>query len=263
MGTSCGPMPDDTESSELTTDAALGGRLTLTQPRRGHRFGHDAILLAAATPARAAQRVVEFGAGVGAAGLALIVRVPTIHLTLIDIEPHLAKLAGANARLNDVGQWVTTVAMDVTATAREFAAAGLETGGVDHVMMNPPFNDPARQRCSPEPERARAHSGGLDLLRAWCKSASRLLKPNGMVTLIWRADGLGDVLPALAGLGGIAVMPVHPRADSPAIRILVQATKGSRGPLRLLPGFALNDADDRPTSAAEAILRDAVALPLA
>jgi tRNA1(Val) A37 N6-methylase TrmN6 len=256
-------MPDDTEASDLTTDAAFGGRLTLTQPRRGHRFGHDAILLAAATPARAAQRVVEFGAGVGAAGLALIVRVPAIHLTLIDIEPHLVKLAGVNARLNNIGQWVTTVALDVTATAREFSTAGLDAESIDHVMMNPPFNDPAQQRCSPKPERARAHSGGLDLLRAWCKSASRLLKPNGMVTLIWRADGLGDVLPALAGFGSIMIMPVHPRADSPAIRILVRATKGSRGPLRLLPGFVLNEADGRPSAAADAILRDAAALPLA
>ena len=33
--------------AETTLDAALGGRLELRQPRRGHRFGHDALLLAA------------------------------------------------------------------------------------------------------------------------------------------------------------------------------------------------------------------------
>ena len=32
----------------ITEDAVLGGRLRLRQPRRGHRVGHDAILLAAA-----------------------------------------------------------------------------------------------------------------------------------------------------------------------------------------------------------------------
>jgi hypothetical protein len=35
----------------------------------GHRAGHDAMLLAAATSARRGARVVDFGAGVGAAGL--------------------------------------------------------------------------------------------------------------------------------------------------------------------------------------------------
>ena len=37
--------------AETTEDAALGGRLILRQPRRGHLFGHDAILLAAAADA--------------------------------------------------------------------------------------------------------------------------------------------------------------------------------------------------------------------
>src|ERR1700742_4315774 len=59
------PLPPD-----ITDDAVLGGRLRLKQKKRGHRVGHDAILLAAATAARPGDRVVEFGAGVGAAGLA-------------------------------------------------------------------------------------------------------------------------------------------------------------------------------------------------
>ena len=38
--------------AETTEDAVLGGRLVLRQPKRGHRFGHDAILLAAAVDAQ-------------------------------------------------------------------------------------------------------------------------------------------------------------------------------------------------------------------
>ncbi|MGA8228610.1 MAG: methyltransferase, partial [Xanthobacteraceae bacterium] len=54
--------------TDLSDDAVLGGRLRLLQPRRGHRFGHDAILLAAAVPAQAGDHAIELGAGVGAAG---------------------------------------------------------------------------------------------------------------------------------------------------------------------------------------------------
>ena len=63
----CGTMTDpvQAEFADVTEDMFLGGQLRLRQPRRGHRAGHDAILLAAATPARAGHRVVEFGAGVG------------------------------------------------------------------------------------------------------------------------------------------------------------------------------------------------------
>ena len=53
----------------------LGGRLRLRQPLSGHRVGHDAILLAAATGGRAGELAVDLGAGVGAAGLALAARV--------------------------------------------------------------------------------------------------------------------------------------------------------------------------------------------
>ena len=41
-----------TEVLETSEDAVLGGRLRLRQPLKGHRVGHDAILLAAATGAR-------------------------------------------------------------------------------------------------------------------------------------------------------------------------------------------------------------------
>ena len=57
--------------TDLTEDAVLGGRLRLRQPRRGHRVGHDAILLAASCPARPGDKVADLGAGVGAAGLIL------------------------------------------------------------------------------------------------------------------------------------------------------------------------------------------------
>ena len=71
--------------SATTDDAVLGRRIT--QKKRGHRVGHDAILLAAATGARPGDRVIEFGAGVGAAGLALAVRCPEVDVTLVEIDP--------------------------------------------------------------------------------------------------------------------------------------------------------------------------------
>ena len=82
----------------LTDDAILGGRLRLLQPKRGHRFGHDAILLAAAVPARARDHAIELGAGVGAASLALLARVPGCSVTLIEIDPALCGARGAEYR---------------------------------------------------------------------------------------------------------------------------------------------------------------------
>ena len=241
-------------------DAVLGGRLVLRQPLRGHRVGHDGILLAAATQAKAGQHAVDLGAGVGGAGLALAVRVAGLKVTLAEIDPALCALAGQNARRNSLADRVRAVALDVN-RPETFAAAGLVPVSVDQVLMNPPFNDARRQNVSPDPRRRLAHAAAPDTLSRWIAAAAWLLKPAGELTLIWRADGLDDVLKALeSGFGSVAVLPVYSKPDAPAIRVLVRAEKGGAAPLTQFAGLTLNDSSGQPTTAAEAVLRGASTL---
>ena len=106
-----------------TEDAILGGRLRLLQPEHGHRFGHDAILLAAAVEAKPGDSVVEFGAGVGAASLALLARVTKLKAVLVEIEPQLCALAGKNVTRNGFDGQARVMSLDVTVTPRSWAAA--------------------------------------------------------------------------------------------------------------------------------------------
>jgi tRNA1(Val) A37 N6-methylase TrmN6 len=251
------------ELAETSEDAVLGGRLVLRQPLHGHRVGHDAILLAAATLAQPGEHLVELGAGVGAAGLAVARRVEGLTVTLVEIDPALAALAGDNAARNRLGDRVHAVCLDVAAPAAVFAAAGLTPGAADRVVMNPPFNAP-RLQSSPDATRRLAHSAAPDTLDRWVGAAARLLRPGGAMTLVWRGDGLDALLAALsAGFGAVAVLPLHPKPGAPAIRVLARAIKGSRAALALLPGLVLADAGGKPTAAAEAVLRDGGLLPLA
>jgi tRNA1(Val) A37 N6-methylase TrmN6 len=261
MATSCAPMPAEARDP-VTCDTVLGGRLALRQPRDGHRVGHDAILLAAATDAATGQRAVDLFAGVGAAGLALASRVPGLEVVLVEVDAELVTLARDNIAANDLSDRVRAVALDVEASPREFAAAGI--AAADRVLMNPPFNDQLRQRASPHAARRLAHVAPRERLSAWVGIAVRLLEPKGVLTFIWRGDGLAEALAALDGhFGAVTVLPVHPRPGAAAIRVLLRAVKSSRAPLRLLPGFVLNDDAGRPTAAAEAVLRGRAILPLA
>ncbi|TWA94490.1 tRNA1(Val) (adenine(37)-N6)-methyltransferase [Bradyrhizobium stylosanthis] len=249
-------------AADITEDAFLGGQLLLRQKRTGHRAGHDAILLAAATQARAGDRVVDLGAGIGTAGLALARRVAGIRLSLIEIDPELAQLARANAATNAIP--AEAIVLDVTADAQAFAEHGLVPDSVDAVLMNPPFNDPARHRGSPDQMRHTAHVASEETLHAWVHAARRILRSNGALTLIWRADGIADVMAALSrGFGSLAILPVHGEAGKPAIRVLVRAIKGGRAPTRLLPGLMLNDESVVPKKQVRDILEGRAALPLA
>jgi tRNA1(Val) A37 N6-methylase TrmN6 len=255
-------MNESPADDRVSEDAFLGGRLRLRQPIAGHRAGHDAMLLAAATAARPGERVVDFGAGVGAAGLALARRVAAIELVLVELDPTLAALARENAGSNGIEARI--VAMDIAASAEDFAAAGLLPDSVDVVLMNPPFHDPRRHRSSPDPRRAIAHVANGTTLDSWLRAARRILKSGGGLTLIWRADALGDVLAALGrGFGSLELLPVHSEAATPAIRVLIRAVKGGRAPLILYPGLMLNDASGVPNQQVKEILSGRGALPLA
>jgi tRNA1(Val) A37 N6-methylase TrmN6 len=240
-------------SCDVTEDGFLGGRLRLRQPRAGHRAGHDAVLLAAVTAARAGERVADFGAGVGAAGLALASRVGGLDLVLLEIDPRLAALARENAALNGIAAQVEV--LDVMATAEAFAKSGLPADSVDIVLMNPPFNDAVRHRSSPDAARVLAHVAGEQTLAGWIHAARRILKSQGVLTLIWRADGIAEVLAGLErGFGSLEILPVHGEARRPAIRVLVRAVKGGRAPVRIYPGLMLNDESTVPNQLAPDIL---------
>jgi tRNA1(Val) A37 N6-methylase TrmN6 len=246
-----------------TQDAVLGGRLILRQPQRGHRVGHDAILLAAATEAQPDELAVDLGAGVGAAGLALAARVPGLGVVLVEVDAELVRLAEENIQINALGERVRAVVLDVGARRSAFAAAGLRAGAATRVLMNPPFND-ASGNPSPDDARRLAHAAPPETLTIWLRCAFRLLCRHGVLTLLWRADDLGRVLTGLAhGFGAATVLPIYPRPDRPAIRVVVRAVKESRAPLCLLPGLVLSDAAGQPTPMAAAILRGASALSLA
>src|SRR5882757_5016211 len=258
--TNCGPMTDP--ACECTEDAFLGGQLRLRQLKSGHRAGHDAMLLAAATQARSGDRLVDFGAGVGAAGLAVAKRVAGVKLVLVEIDSELAGLARGNAASNAIAADV--IVLDVTSDAGIFAAAGLTPDSIDAVMVNPPFNDPSRHRASPDRARENAHVATDVTLESWIHAARRILKSGGVLTLIWRADGLADVLAALGrGFGSFAVLPVHSDAKALAVRVLIRAIKGGKAPLRIHAALLLNDESALPNKEVRDILAGKGVLPLA
>jgi tRNA1(Val) A37 N6-methylase TrmN6 len=244
------------EGESTSLDSILGGRLKLRQTREGHRVGLDAILLAAAAGPPAA-RLADVGAGVGAVGLALLQRWPAATGALVEIDPDLAVLAADNAALNGLADRVRTIVADALAP-KSRRAAGLADEAADLVVTNPPYLAAAAARVSPDLRRARAHvaGDGAAALADWVVACLALLKPGGRFVMIQRADALPALLPAFGGrLGDLALRPIHPRADAPAIRLLISGTKGSKAPLQMLPGLTLHEADGSATPLAAAIQR--------
>jgi len=257
------PGPEG-HAARLTVDAFLGGRVEAVQPASGHhRAGLEAVLLGAALDSRISGTVVDLGAGAGVAGFCAAARCRRAKVVLVEREPELVDCArAALARPANAGfaDRVRVVTADIGAPQAERERAGAGRDLADHVLLNPPFYD--RGTRSPQKARAAAHvlaPGGLD---PWLRAAASVLKFGGDATIVFRADGLADLLAAAARrFGGAEIMPVHPRPEAPAHRVLVRAVKGSRAALRLLPPLVLHgEAGNAFTPGVEAMLREGRAL---
>jgi tRNA1(Val) A37 N6-methylase TrmN6 len=252
-------MNDQADLVATTNDSFLGGRVFLRQPRQGHRAGTDAVLLAAAVPAEFKGLVLDVGAGVGAAGLAVATLRPHVTLGLVEIDPAFAAFARDNLSKNAQGRGSVYVADICDAKSRR--EAGLFDGCAQAVITNPPFFDPARGRHSPDVRKRAAHvmsQPGNEALEAWIAACVSLLADGGVFVMIHRPEALPAILSsclaACAGLGEVSILPVHPRATKPASRILVRGKKGSRAPLSFAPPLILHEGE-KFTAQAEALHR--------
>ena len=242
----------------LSDDRLLGGRLRLQQPRRGYRVAIDPVLLAAAVAADDGERVLDAGAGTGAAALCLAARVAACRITGLERDPELLAVARRNVASNGLGERIALCPGDLLN-----APPSLRAVPFDSVMTNPPYHLEAAASPPSSPTGRAAHLATADLA-AWIAACLARLRPQGRLFLVHPADRLDAILAALAGRAGdMVVLPLWPRADAAgARRVIVAARKGRRGPLRLARGLVLHEPDGRFTAAAEAILRDAAPLPL-
>jgi tRNA1(Val) A37 N6-methylase TrmN6 len=249
-------------ATAVTDDAFLGGALDVLQPTKGYRAGLDGVLLAASVAAGGGERVLDAGAGVGVVGLAVARRIPHVRVTLVERNRGLAALARQNIARNALAERVHLVEADIVRPLREIAELAAAAGSFDHVVANPPYHVEGQGTAAVDPGKAAANAMPAGALERWLRFMAAMARPGGIATLIHRADALHEILSAVQErFGAAVVLPLHPRADEPASRVLVQAIKDSRGPLELRPPLVLHDAYGfRPE--VEAILRRGVALDL-
>lgn len=241
----------------LTSDAFLGGRLSILQPVKGFRAGSDSVLLAAAVEASAGEKVLDLGCGVGTIMLCLALRVPGLDITGIDGDEQAVSLAQKNLQRNKIpGQ---AFCHHVGGHTSSPLPKGLF---FNHIVFNPPYFDEARYTPTPMCEKKRARNSKADFLLESLRWSYKRLQEKGNIWIIYPTKHLDHLLHTLqeAKFGSIQVLPLWPKKGVASKRIIVQAEKRGKKSFQLLSGYILHEEDGTPTHLAQEVQREGGAL---
>lgn len=222
--------------NDETLDDLLVGGLQVIQSRHGYRFSLDAVLLAHFATLKGGERVCDLGTGSGVISILLAWREKTCQITALEIQESLYKRAIRSVRLNGMEDRIQVLQGDIRKLEDILPATGFELA-----VANPPFW-PAGQGRLPVHEEAAVARHELELtLSQLLAGAAYILKSQGRLALVHRAARLDEII-QLAGEHGLGVQrlrTVHPYWQRPANLVLVEAVKGGRTGVEILPPLVI------------------------
>jgi tRNA1Val (adenine37-N6)-methyltransferase len=237
----------------FTEDALFGGRLLLSQAKKGYRFSADAPLLIWFATTSAPKRVrcaLDLGAGCGVVGLGLLAADRAEHVVAVEAQERLQEICARNAEKNGFAHRLEIARGDMR--DRAVLAGRL----FDLIAVNPPFWRADDGQLPDDEERRIACHEILVALDEWVAVAARVLEPRrGRLYAIYPARRVTELLSSFAGhgLGPTAIKAVHSRPDEDAELVLVEARRGSKRPVSISPPLVLRDRDNAETALARGI----------
>jgi tRNA1(Val) A37 N6-methylase TrmN6 len=228
----------------------LAGSWWVYQLRDGQRYATDDVLVAwTAHRARPkARELLDLGSGVGSVGLMALLLAPAgSRLTTVEVQEVSVGLQRKTVELNRIADRVEIVQADLRlwAPTRQF----------ELITSNPPYLAPGAALHSPHPQRAAARLELHGAIDDFCRTAARLLAPDGRFCFSYAAgDSRAEIAVEKAGLVILERREVLFRAgQAPVISLFATAHAGER--LDAEP-LTVRGADGERTAAFRAVRRD-------
>lgn len=233
---------------EYTVDKFLNGLITVKQPRYGYRAGCDSIFLAASIQPKPGERVLDIGAGVGVVSIALAKRCADVKVVALENHPDLVSLAISNIQDNQMSDQV-----EVHSLSLHLVHPNLTSGLFDYIVTNPPYYE---KHNSISAVNLRSVSKTEDmLLEDWINCCYKMLKPQGIFSMIHRPSRLTEISKYMQNkFGQITLFPLWEMNNETTMRIIIQGRKDAKGEDRFLYGMHTNDKDGLLTGNAYRIL---------
>jgi len=225
------PTENPVQADE-TLDECGKGSLKIFQKKRGYRFSLDPFILFDFVRVKNGHRLLDLGTGSGILALLLAQAKPRSRLTALELSPVLLDLARRNALINGLEERIAFIKGDVCQIPNF-----LKKETFDGVVTNPPYRPLNSGRINPDPQKALARHEIKLTLPQMVDSVNHCLKPGGRWFVIYPAWRMVSLLSAARqqALEPKRLRVVHSFADKEAEWVLLEAVKGSREALKILP----------------------------
>ncbi|MGE5416983.1 MAG: tRNA1(Val) (adenine(37)-N6)-methyltransferase [Acidobacteriota bacterium] len=215
-----------------TLDDLVRDGLKVIQAIDGYRFSMDAVLLSHFSEVRNNESVLDMGCGSGVIATLIASLQPECSVTGLEIQESLADRARRSLRLNQLSHRVKIITGDL----RDCKTI-LQGQKFSQVVTNPPFWRAGEGKTPNDQENLVARHEAEANLNDFIEAAAGLLSHHGRLSLIQRAARTDEIIRRCHEHNLVAsrIRFVHPKANKPANLVLVEAVKGGRGYLNVLP----------------------------
>lgn len=194
---------------------------SVIQPRRGYRFGADAVALAefASGYVRKNSVVFDLCSGCGIVGILVALGKEKIKLLGAEIDETLCDMSRRSAKMNGLADF-RFYNVDIRDKTAEFS--NTHKNRVDAVVCNPPYFKPDSRPRTSVPSASCELTVGLDDI---VDCARRLLRSGGAFMLVYTCSRLDEALCACAAHG---LTPKQLTVNTNGKTFLLRAVKGGK-----------------------------------
>lgn len=214
--------------------------LMLIQDPDNYCFTTDSVLLANFVKCKKTDKVVELCSGSGVISILLCSKQNPFHIHAVEIQPKLCDMSLRSVEYNNLQDKINVHNLPL-----QIAHDKLGCELYDVVVSNPPYYKIVGAPTNTNDEISLARHEVKMNLTDLVVEASKLLKYSGKFYFIHRADRLDEIILTLSANNmGVKVLQfIQPKPTKESHIVLVQAIKGAKKGVKILPMLYLNNQD--------------------
>ena len=216
---------------ERIDDLGING-YQIIQKEQGFCFGMDAVLLSDFAQVKNGGRVLDLGTGTGILPILMEAKTKAVHLTGLEIQPEMAKMAARSVKLNHLEDKIEIVEGDIKEASAIFSHDSFDT-----ITSNPPYMIGQHGLRNPDMPKAIARHEVLCNLEDVVSQASKVLKERGRFYMVHRPFRLAEIMNVLTKyrLEPKRMQLVYPYIDREPNMVLIEALKGGNSRVTVEP----------------------------